>query len=73
MIFQEQKIVNDGLFPGMLDIETDINVSYVPGEKNYFEDFCGACDNYQTLDCPFMSYVTAKTKYKDIGCKSFWD
>lgn len=57
----------------MPDIETDINVSYVPGEKNYFEDFCGACDNYQTLDCPFMSYVTAKTKYKDIGCKSFWD
>lgn len=58
---------------GTQDIETDFSVSYVPGEKNYFENFCGACDNFQTLDCPFMTLVNSRTRYKEIGCRSFWD
>ena len=53
--------------------EIDFKVSYVPGEKNYFEEFCGACDNFQTLDCPFMTVVNNRTRYKEIGCRSFWD
>lgn len=58
---------------GTQDIETDFSVSYVPGEKNYFEDFCGACDNFQSLDCPFMTLVNSRTRHKEIGCRSFWD
>ena len=58
---------------GTQDIETDFNVSYIPGEKNYFENFCGACDNFQTLDCPFMTLVNSRTRYNEIGCRSFWD
>lgn len=44
-----------------------------PTKDDYFENFCGACDYFQTLDCPFISIVTAKTKWKDIGCRNFWD
>jgi hypothetical protein len=53
--------------------EIDFKLSYVPGEENYFEDFCGTCDNFQTLDCPFMTLVNSRTRYKEIGCRSFWD
>ena len=44
-----------------------------PTNDDYFENFCAACDNFMTSDCPFISIVIADTKWKDIGCKSFWD
>ena len=44
-----------------------------PTKDDYFENFCGSCDYFQTLDCPFISMVASKTKWKDIGCISFWD
>jgi len=54
-------------------MEMDFSNTTDPTKDDYFENFCGACDYFQTLDCPFISMVTAKTKWKDIGCKSFWD
>lgn len=65
--------MNAGLFHGMPDIKIDISISDNPNKENYFKNFCGACSFFQTLDCPFMSFVKSSTKYKDIGCKSFWD
>lgn len=44
-----------------------------PSKDDYFENLCGSCDYFQTLDCPFVSLVMTKTKWKDIGCNSFWD
>jgi hypothetical protein len=59
-------------------METDFSNSNTvnttdPTKDNYFENFCGACDNFQTLDCPFMTLVNSRTRYKEIGCRSFWD
>ena len=44
-----------------------------PTKDDYFENFCGACDNFMTPDCPFAQIVKENTKWKNIGCKSFWD
>ena len=44
-----------------------------PNSENYFENFCVACDNFMTLDCPFISVVKENTKWKYIGCRSFWN
>ena len=44
-----------------------------PTKDDYFENFCGACDNFMTPDCPFAQIVRENTKWKNIGCKSFWD
>lgn len=54
-------------------MEMDFSNTTDPTKDNYFEYFCGACDNFQTLDCPFMTLVNSKTRYKEIGCRSFWD
>lgn len=53
--------------------DDDFVVSYTPGSENYFENFCGSCDNFMSLDCPFMSYVTHRTRWQNIGCKNFWN
>ena len=44
-----------------------------PTKDDYFENYCGACDNFMTLDCPFISVVKENTKWKYIGCRSFWN
>ena len=44
-----------------------------PTKDDYFENYCGACDNFMTPDCPFAQIVRENTKWKNIGCKSFWD
>ena len=44
-----------------------------PTKDDYFENFCGACDNFMSLDCPFISVVKENTKWKYIGCRSFWN
>ena len=38
-----------------------------------FENYCSACDNFQTDKCPFRNKVTFKTKWKQIHCNNFWD
>ena len=53
-------------------METHFN-TIDPNSENYFENFCVACDNFMTLDCPFLSFVGTNTKWKDIGCTGFWD
>ena len=44
-----------------------------PTKDDYFENFCAACDNFMTSDCPFALIVRENTKWKDVGCKIFWD
>lgn len=38
-----------------------------------FENFCNACDNYGTEECPFNGKVFIDTKWKNIGCANFID
>ena len=54
-------------------MDLDFSNTVDPTKDDYFENFCGSCDNFMTLDCPFISIVSTNTKWKDIGCKSFWD
>ena len=44
-----------------------------PAKDDYFENFCVACDDFRTPDGPFATIVGEHTKWKNIGCKSFWD
>ena len=39
-----------------------------------FENYCGACDNFQTDNCPFKDKVFIDTEYKkEFNCENFWD
>lgn len=40
---------------------------------NTFENFCNACDNFGTPDCPFNGKTTLDTRWKNIGCANFED
>ena len=44
----------------MMDIET-------------FENFCNACDNFGTEDCPYNGKVVLSTDWRNIGCSNFDD
>lgn len=38
-----------------------------------FENFCNACDNFGTDDCPYNGKVDFSTNWKNIGCANFYD
>lgn len=38
-----------------------------------FEEYCNACDYFNTDKCPFKNKVSYMTKWKQIGCNNFWD
>jgi len=43
------------------------------GNPYYFENLCGACDNFETDECPFIGKVTDITEWRKIRCTKFWD
>lgn len=38
-----------------------------------FENYCGACDNFDTEDCPFRGKVDEDTYWRELPCDKFWD
>jgi len=38
-----------------------------------FENFCNACDNFGTLECPYNGKVVLSTDWRNIGCSNFED
>lgn len=38
-----------------------------------FENYCSACDFFESDDCPFKGRVDGNTEWKSFGCKNFWD
>ena len=42
-----------------------------PAKDDYFENFCGACDNFMTIDCPLIEIINTNTKWKTIGYKIY--
>jgi hypothetical protein len=42
-------------------------------ENLNWENYCGACDNLMTDDCPFKYKVQDDTSWKDLGCTNFID
>lgn len=38
-----------------------------------WENYCTACDNFETENCPFKGKANIGTKWKQLGCNNFWD
>ena len=38
-----------------------------------WEEYCTACDNFETEYCPFRDKVNIGTKWRKLGCNCFWD
>lgn len=38
-----------------------------------WESYCGACDNFETEQCPFKNKVCDITEWKQIKCNNFYD
>ncbi len=38
-----------------------------------FENFCNACDNFGTDECPYNGKVVFSTDWRNIGCTKFED
>ena len=36
-----------------------------------FENYCGACDFFDSTECPHINEVTTETLWKSINCKLF--
>lgn len=49
-----------------LDIQDTMNIAS-------FENYCGACDNFETEECPFFGKVFAYTDRHKLRCENFWD
>lgn len=39
----------------------------------WWEHYCGACDHFETSECPFRGSVFVETDWTEIHCKHFWD
>lgn len=45
-----------------------------PKDSNYFENFCSACDNFRTDNCPFRERATLWSRWKEeFRCEHFYD
>jgi hypothetical protein len=38
-----------------------------------FENFCNACDNFDTDECPYRGKVDFSTRWVPLGCTKFID
>lgn len=49
------------------------NKNFHPLSDNDWESYCGACDFYDTKDCPLYGKVTNITVWQEIDCNKFYD
>lgn len=55
-----------------LDDETFAKVDMTLNQFG-FENYCGACDLFETDDCPYKDKVDEYTDWRNFGCKKFFD
>lgn len=63
--------INNNEIEGYIDEE--FTRSYISGHYNYFKNYCDACDNFKTRNCPFKRIVTENTRWQDLNCTNFTD
>lgn len=53
----------------IVDDDKDIEMS-----QGWFEDYCNACDHFETDECPFKDKVDYANNWKkEIRCNKFWN
>ena len=41
--------------------------------EHRYENWCSGCIFFKTEECQHLDEVFESTRWKDIGCKKFWD
>ena len=60
-------------FPNEFDEETKEELRRA-NDPFDFENYCGNCVYFKDKQrCPNYGHVWPDTRWKDIGCKNFWD
>ena len=53
--------------------EIDIERELVYATDSNWENYCGACDYFDTDECPHQNHVDDITNWKLLRCDKFWD